>query len=502
MGFGVRYFDLDPGIARERLRGLGARCHRPRRLIQRVALAAGGGVWAGLHSEGERHVLTLMRDQRTVREVLVSDFDAARDILEGLGLQITGRQELYREAWELHAVEFRFADGPGLAPSLEIHGPSEQAVRWAIGQLGLDPGRAQPIQPGGPALAPARPPNPTEPLVLTPPRPAPPAVAAPDGPHTGPMPPWPVQAPAPAEEAVEPVPQARQLPPMPHDPAPVPQAGPHDVLGGPESAFSGQHDDGAVVPVPQDAPRDDGPPQPTATDTVLDRGHLPAPRKPAPPPPEPEPDPKRLVQFTVAETGWTAEASEWVPGEYWIRWATVLHNPNLLYWCELPAVQITVRDEFGKVIGSEEQVLTALPPRTRIAWAGLLEITGNRPHTLEITPRPADWYPTQARPEDFPAFGYENVSLELSEAGCEVTGTVRNPYAESVEEIALVALFRDARGNLLNGEMSFVQGLPARGTAAFKIEGTVPSPPGPVASLDLLAQPWSEPNPWEDALHR
>ncbi|GAB2846696.1 hypothetical protein GCM10022221_52590 [Actinocorallia aurea] len=470
MGFGVRYFDLDLEIVRERLRGLGARCHRPRRLIQRVALAGQGG-WAGLHSEGDRHVLTLMRDQRTVREVLVSDFDSALEILEGLGLRVTGRQEIHREAWELHAVEFRFAEGPGLSPSLEIHGPQDQAqdqsaVRWAIGQLGLDPGRAQAIQ-GGPALAPARPANPTEPLILT-------SRAAQAG-SGGTGSPGPA-APPPSDAAAAPPP----WPPQPATPAAEPA----------EPAEVAQEDESASAPSP--------------TVTVLDTG---APRPSAPPQArpqaaEPAPDPGRLVQFTVAETGWTTEASEWVPGEYWIRWATVLHNPNTLYWCELPTVQVTVRDAYGKVIGSEEQVLTVLPPRTKIAWAGLLEVNGNRPHTLEITPRPADWYPTQARPEDFPPFDYENVAMEVPEGACEVTGEIRNPYAEAVEEVALVALFRDARGALIGGDMSFVQGLPAHGSVPFKIEGTVAAPPGPVVSLDLMAQPWSDPNPWENALQR
>ncbi|ROO89211.1 hypothetical protein EDD29_6898 [Actinocorallia herbida] len=490
MGFGVRYFDLDIGVARERLRGLGARCHRPRRLIQRVALAGQNGAWAGLHSEGDRHVLTLMRDQRTVREVLVNDFDAALEILEGLGLRVTGRQEILREAWELHAIEFRFVEGPGLAPALEIHGPQDQAdqsaVRWAIGQLGLDPGRAQPIQAGGSGLAPARPANPTEPLILTaraaaqalpgpaaPPGPGgrsgPPGPGGPAGPPSGPMPPWPPQ---PVSSPTEPAETAEPVGPPAAETAEPAQ----DVEGAPSHS--------PMV-------------------TVLDTGSL---RPPAPPQarprpePGPDPDPGRLVQFTVAETGWTAEASEWVPGEYWIRWATVLHNPNTLYWCELPTVQVTVRDAYGNVIGSEEQVLTVLPPRTKIAWAGLLEVNGNRPHTLEITPRPADWYPTEARPEDFPPFTYENVSMAVPEGACEVTGEIRNPYDEAVEEVALVALFRDGRGTLIGGDMSFVQGLPADGTAPFKIEGTVSAPPGPVVSLDLMAQPWSDPNPWETAL--
>ena len=222
------------------------------------------------------------------------------------------------------------------------------------------------------------------------------------------------------------------------------------------------------------------------------------------PEPEPDPEPERLRQFVVAESGWTGEASEWVPGEHWIHWAVVLENPNTLYWCEVPTVQITGRDEQGQVLGQHEQVLTALPPGTRIGWASALETTGNRPHSLEITPHPANWYPTESRPSDFPAFTYQGVRFEVRGQECEVTGELINPYPLRIEEVALVALFRDARGTLVSGEMAFVEGVPAHGPAPFKIEATVPAPYGPITSLDLLTVPWSsgESNPWESALHR
>jgi len=253
-------------------------------------------------------------------------------------------------------------------------------------------------------------------------------------------------------------------------------------------------------------PRPDAEPQALVTVPIPPRGPVPAaPPVPSPAPePEPEPGPELLRQFVVAETGWTGEASEWVPGEHWIHWAVVLENPNTLYWCEFPTVQITVRDEHGQLLGQHEQVLTALPPGTRIGWASALEITGNRPHTLEITPRPADWYPTDSRPEDFPPFTYQAVQFELRDQECEVTGEILNPYPMGIEEVALVVLFRDARGALVSGEMTFVEGLPAHGSTPFKVEATVPASYGPIASLDLLALPWSsgDSNPWESALHR
>ncbi|WP_106402088.1 hypothetical protein [Actinocorallia populi] len=457
MGFGIRYFELDPDAVRQRLHALGARCNQPPHRVRKIALAGPqSGVWAGLRSDGEHHVLALMRGDQAAREVLVQDFEAAWQILEGLGLVTGGRQESLQEVWELHGIEFRLIEAAGLAPSLEINGPQEEHVRWAVIQLRLDPARARMSS----------------------------AVSGPQATVTsGPQPVPHVQAPPP---------QAPAAPALPGVPVAPVAPGP----GGPQPPAAG----GGPATRAEAVPQPDAEPQALVTVPIPPREPAPAPA----PEPEPEPDPTLLRQFVVAETGWTGEASEWVPGEHWIHWAVVLENPNTLYWCEFPTVQITVRDEQGRLLGQHEQVLTALPPGARIGWASALEITGNRPHTLEITPQPADWYPTESRPEDFPPFSYQAVEFEIREQEFEVTGEIVNPYPLHIEEVALVALFRDDRGALVSGEMTFVEGLPAHGTTPFKVEATVPAPYGPIASLDLLAVPWSsgDSNPWESALHR
>jgi hypothetical protein len=145
VGFGIRYFELDPEAVRQRLYALGARCLQQPHRVRKVALTGPqqGGVWAGLRTDGENHVLALMHGDQAAREVGVRDFEAAWRILEGLGLVTTGRQESMLEVWELHGIEFRLSESAGLAPSLEIQGPQEEHVRWAVVQLRLDPARGR-----------------------------------------------------------------------------------------------------------------------------------------------------------------------------------------------------------------------------------------------------------------------------------------------------------------------------------------------------------------------
>ncbi|MEO5877616.1 MAG: FxLYD domain-containing protein [Streptosporangiaceae bacterium] len=211
----------------------------------------------------------------------------------------------------------------------------------------------------------------------------------------------------------------------------------------------------------------------------------------------------QVEPFNAVELGWSFEPSPWDGGAHQVSWAVVIENPNRSHYCERPTVQVTVRDETGHVVGTDDQVLDKLPPGARIAWAGAMPARG-RPHTLEVLPKPAEWYPTSAGPDRFPPFTYLGVRFSVRNGACVVTGEVGNPYPSQVGQVALTALFRDARGELLGGETAFVDGLPARGSTPFKVEGTVPEQFGQVTSLDLLAVPWGTgtEDPWDSVLGR
>jgi adenylate cyclase class 2 len=375
-GYEVRFFDLDLDVVRHRLKGISASYAVPRQLVRRVMLendvSRAKGAWVTVRSDGTRHVLSLVRNDSTV-ELPIADFAAARQILEELGLTPSGQQESYQETWEIHGIRVQLSEWPGLPPSVEITGPLEEHVRWAVRQLGLDLGQAQ--------------------------------------------------------------------------------IGPDPFAGRPE------------------APR----------------------RSPVP----------QIEPFNAVELGWSFDVSAWEPGQHHVSWAVVLENPNRSHYCESATVRVTVRDEAGLVIAVDDQVLDKLPPGAKIAWAGSMSATG-RPHTLEVLPKPAEWYSTTAGPDQFPPFTYLGVRFSVRSGSCVVVGEVGNPYPSPVGKLALTALFRDAKGELLGGETGFVDGLPARGRAPFKIEGSVPEQFGEVTSLDLFAVPWGmgSEDPWNSVLGR
>jgi adenylate cyclase class 2 len=223
----------------------------------------------------------------------------------------------------------------------------------------------------------------------------------------------------------------------------------------------------------------------------------PAEERPAPPQQE------QVRSFGVAELGWSSLGTQTEPGRYQVLWAVVLENTNPRHYCELPAIQITARDQHGQIVGTGDQVLRVFPPGGRIAWASSMQTKG-QPHTLEVAPKPADWYPTHARPEDFPAFGYRDVRFLVRERSCSVTGELINPYPDPADEVAVTALFRDSQGRLVGGETVFVTALPGGGSVPFRLDAQVFAHSGPVTALDLVTipSPSGSGGPWDSVLGR
>jgi adenylate cyclase class 2 len=219
--------------------------------------------------------------------------------------------------------------------------------------------------------------------------------------------------------------------------------------------------------------------------------------------PSTAPQRQEVRSFGVAELGWSSFGIGSEPGRHLVLWAVVLENTNLRHYCEHPAIQITARDQNGHIVGTGDQILHVFPPGGRIAWAGSMQTNGP-PHTLEVAPKPADWYPTLAQPEDFPAFGYRDVRFLVRGRTCSVTGELVNPYSAPADEVAVTALFRNGQGRLVGGETTLVEDLPAHGSVPFRLDGEVPEHSGPVTSLDLITipSPSGSGDPWDSVLGR
>ncbi|MCE7079858.1 class IV adenylate cyclase [Streptomyces sp. ST2-7A] len=149
----AKFLDIDADAIREQLRTAGARLAFDRTLFTRLIFendTVRGEQWLRLRDEGGKTTLTLKQvtDATTINgtkeiEIEVSDLDTTAELLTALGLRQVRYQQNYREEWQLGAITYDLDTWPDLPTFLEIEGPSEDAVRKATANLGLDYTRAR-----------------------------------------------------------------------------------------------------------------------------------------------------------------------------------------------------------------------------------------------------------------------------------------------------------------------------------------------------------------------
>lgn len=144
----AKFLNCSHDQIRATLKGLGAVCEQPMRLMRRVVVhnetMSQKNAFLRIRDEGSRVTMTYKQfdddsiDGAKEHEVAVSDFDTAIALLESVGLAHDTYQESKRENWRLGEAEIMLDEWPWLNPYIEIEAPTESAVREAVAMLDLD----------------------------------------------------------------------------------------------------------------------------------------------------------------------------------------------------------------------------------------------------------------------------------------------------------------------------------------------------------------------------
>ncbi|MFC9879029.1 class IV adenylate cyclase [Streptomyces libani] len=144
----AKFLEIDVDALRDHLKAAGAEQVFPRTMFTRLIFendSVQGEQWLRLRDEGGKTTLTLKQvtdashiNGTTEIEVEVSDLEKTAELLKALGLRQVRYQQNYREEWQLGGVTYDVDTWPDLPTFLEVEGSSEQAVRAAVAELGLD----------------------------------------------------------------------------------------------------------------------------------------------------------------------------------------------------------------------------------------------------------------------------------------------------------------------------------------------------------------------------
>lgn len=143
----VKFVDVDIDDVRSRLQRAGATLVQPMRLMRRQVfhlVDRSKDAYVRVRDEGDKVTMTYKQfDEIGLHgakevEVMVTNFEDTRNILQYAGLMPKSYQETRRETWLLDGVEVVIDEWPWLRPFIEIEGESEEAVRRTAAALGFE----------------------------------------------------------------------------------------------------------------------------------------------------------------------------------------------------------------------------------------------------------------------------------------------------------------------------------------------------------------------------
>lgn len=144
----AKFLKIDVDALRDRLQAAGAERVFGKTMFTRLIFendAVKGEQWLRLRDEGGKTTLTLKQvtdathiNGTTEIEIEVNDLERTAELLTALGLRQVRYQQNYREEWQLNGVTYDFDTWPELPTFLEIESSSEDAVRKAVADIGLD----------------------------------------------------------------------------------------------------------------------------------------------------------------------------------------------------------------------------------------------------------------------------------------------------------------------------------------------------------------------------
>lgn len=191
--------------------------------------------------------------------------------------------------------------------------------------------------------------------------------------------------------------------------------------------------------------------------------------------------------LTITESSW------YVSSGGFVRYAVGLANTDDDVTALFPTVLITGRDADGNVLFSDTQVLNSLFPGETHYWGGQAG-NGAAPASVEFSiARPGDWEVEQGSGA---SSSYTVSGVTTSQdllGGTVVTGelTFDAPGDEAYggNQVAIVAIGRDAQGQMAWGEVGFVSEPAVGATVPFEVTSLGSDVPA-YTTVEVHAYPW------------
>jgi hypothetical protein len=149
-----------------------------------------------------------------------------------------------------------------------------------------------------------------------------------------------------------------------------------------------------------------------------------------------------------------------------VSYGIVVSNTESDLAVEFVEIQIAFYDDDGTVLDTATESISVLLPGETVGTGGFASVSST-PAEMRVQINADEWSEWDGNK---PEISFSNVRLIEDEfGGFKVTGEAENPGPERLEDILISAVYLDADGNVLGGDSTYHDFIPAEGSSAFEI---------------------------------
>ena len=181
----------------------------------------------------------------------------------------------------------------------------------------------------------------------------------------------------------------------------------------------------------------------------------------------------------VKDSGWCLKNGQW------LYYYVVLHNPNEEIAVNLPGFRITARDANGGLLGTTDQILSVIYPGQDFVFGSQAFEVGSMPDKVDFEILTVDDYKLKSVGglQEYKPLEVVNANLSSD----NILGEINNPNDYDLDQVTLVAICRNAAGELIGVENTYVSDVKANATTPFSGYAYIE---GEVASIECYANQW------------
>ncbi len=213
--------------------------------------------------------------------------------------------------------------------------------------------------------------------------------------------------------------------------------------------------------------------EPCDTDLDVDIGD------PDDPDEDPDASPVDPGEITVEQQGFTHDADS---GN--VSYGIVLHNESDKAAATDVQLQIAFYDAAGAVMDTTSEAITFVLPGQSAGIGGSTSLS-SEPAEMRVQVD-TNW---SAWDGEDGTITFQNVSQTEDDVfGFKTTGEVNNPFNTTLEDVIISAIYLDAAGNVIGGDQTYHDFIPANGTSPFEIDSFTDVPG--IASVEIYGHPF------------